>query len=129
MHWWESEDIKVDSPDQQQNIFQTTDPLSAMDYVEFERLRHRKPRRGFPDNRLYVRVHNRGVERLTGVRVRAFSAPAGLTLPRLPSDFWYRWNGMTGNPFDGNPSTNDWTPIGQTSTAISVDPGIPRVVS
>ncbi len=117
VYWWQSPDIKIDAPDPN---FQTPAPIT--DYMAFEELQHRNPRRGAV-NRFYVQVHNRGPRKATNVQVRAFFADAFGGAPSLPADFW-----SGGNPFMGTPSSTDWTPIGPTQTIPELEPAEPGVV-
>jgi len=113
---WQSEDIKVDSPDPD---FETATPVT--DCVGFARLEHRSARRGVT-NRFYVQVHNRGVNTAHNVRVRAFFAAASAGLPPLPADFW-----TGGRPFAGDPSGPDWTAVGSTIVLGDLAPARPGV--
>ncbi len=116
--WYQSVDIKVDAPEPD---FQTAQVID--DFVSFANLEHRSPRRG-QSNRFYVQVHNRGVQRATGARVRAFFADASGGLPELPADFW-----DLGNPFDGDPSAVDWTAIGNTIELGDIEAAEPAIAS
>jgi len=118
VYWWQSPDIKVDSPEPE---FQTSDPID--DYVAYESdLIHRNARRN-SENRFYVQLHNRGPKKATNVQVRAFFTSASAGLPKLPSDFW-----SGGSPFKKDPSAVDWIPIGPTKKISELEPGEPGVV-
>jgi subtilisin family serine protease len=74
---WEGVDIKVDA-----YPFQRTPPGAAT----FDAFPDEPPVPG-EENRVYVRVRNRGPETATRVNVRLYWAPAGLAAPALPA----RW--------------------------------------
>ena len=76
---WQSVDIKVDAPP-----LQPTPPSTS---AQFDALVHENPIEG-ANNRIYVRVHNRGPRNATSVHVKIHWAYAGAGLPGLPSDFW-----------------------------------------
>jgi hypothetical protein len=78
---WESVDIKVDAPP-----YEATPPTAQT----FDAFRD-EPASGGQDNRVYVRVHSRGVQPATNVNVRLYWTFAGTSLPRLPYDFWARF--------------------------------------
>jgi hypothetical protein len=120
VYWYQSADIKVDSPDPVTNQYQT--PGIDIDYLQFEELVHDNPRR---DSyvRVHAQVHNRGIANATNVQVRAFWANAGGGLPNLPADFWTAF--PTSDPSD----TSVWHPVGPARTIASVVPGQPRVAS
>ena len=118
VNWWESPDIKIDSPDPTTNAYAYAG--LDIDYLEFEDLQHDNPRRD-TTVRAYVQVHTRGNQPATNVRVRAFWADAHLGLPNLPSDFW------TAFP-NSDPTMTDWHAIGPTQSMPSIDPARPRVV-
>jgi photosystem II stability/assembly factor-like uncharacterized protein len=115
-YWYQSVDVKVDTADP---AYQTTLPVT--DYLGFAVLEHRTPRRRRV-NRVYVQVHNRGPQRATGARVRAFHADASAGLPPLPADFW-----LSGHPFEGTPDTTDWRPVGSTIELGVIEPAEPAV--
>lgn len=117
VHWWQSPDVKVDSP---ATGFQTA--AAFTDYLSYHRLLNRSAQRG-TTNRFYVQVHNRGVLRATNVQVRGFFANASLGLPALPSDFW-----TSGRPFSANPSGTAWIPIGPSRSIAVLEPGEPGIV-
>jgi hypothetical protein len=117
VHWWQSPDVKVDSP---ATGFQTATPAS--DYLTYHRLQHRSAQRG-ATNRFYVQVHNRGVSRATNVQVRGFFANASAGLPALPGDFW-----TSGRPFSADPSGTAWIPIGPSRSIGVLEPGEPGIV-
>jgi photosystem II stability/assembly factor-like uncharacterized protein len=118
IYWYQSVDIEVDSPDPMTG-YQT--PSGTIDYIDFETISHRNPFRG-TTARVYVQVHNRGVNAATGVSVRAFWANAGGGLPDLPADFWMAFPGA--DPAD----TSVWHPIGLAQTIPTVRPGEPEIV-
>jgi hypothetical protein len=113
---WQSADVKVDS-----HPFQSEKP--AVDYALFEGRLFDESQFVPRDEkvRVHVQVHNRGPFPATKVRIRAFFAEAHAALPQLPADFWP-------NAFDGNPSADDWTPVGSARTIDTVWPGQPAVV-
>lgn len=119
MYWYQSVDIKVDTPDPMTG-FQT--PTAAINYIDFEGLTHRNPFRGVT-SRVFLQVHNRGVSAATGVSVRPFWANAGGGLPDLPADFWMAFPGA--DPTD----TSVWHPVGAAQTIPSIRPGEPEIVS
>jgi hypothetical protein len=118
VYWWQSADIKVDTPEP---TYQTTLPIA--DAIEFMMLEHRNPTRG-EVNRFSLQVHNRGVSMATTVQARAFFANASAGLPNLPADFW-----TAGKPFIGTPAAVDWTPIGATQTIAELEAGEPAVLT
>jgi hypothetical protein len=118
VNWWESADIKIDSPDPTTNAYAYSG--LDIDYLSFEDLEHDNPRRD-TTVRAYVQVHTRGNEPATNVRVRAFWADAHLGLPNLPSNFWSAFP-------NSDPTMTDWHAIGPTQTIQSIAPARPRVV-
>jgi hypothetical protein len=121
-YWWESTDIKVDSPP-----FQTVN-LTDVDFVRFEDdhgifangLLHENAERT-KTVRVFVQVHNRGVQPATNVAVKVFFADASLGLPNLPGTFWTNFpNNSTG--------TSPWQPIAAHKTVASLQCGRPAVV-
>jgi photosystem II stability/assembly factor-like uncharacterized protein len=118
IYWYQSVDIKVDSPDPMTG-YQT--PSGTIDYIDFETIDHRNPFRG-TTARVYVQVHNRGVNTATGVSVRAFWANAGGGLPDLPTDFWMAFPGA--DPAD----TSVWHPVGLAQSIPEIRPGEPEIV-
>jgi photosystem II stability/assembly factor-like uncharacterized protein len=120
IYWYQSADIKIDSPDPTSNAYQT--PGTDIDYIQFEELDHNNPRRE-TWVRVFVQVHNRGNQPATNVRVRAFWANAGGGLPSLPSDFW------TAFPNTDPADTSVWHPVGSARTIATVYPGQPQIRS
>lgn len=118
VYWWQSADIKVDSPDPLSNAY-AFGGLN-IDYLQFEGHQHDNPRRD-TYVRAYAQVHARGNQPATNVRVRAFWADASLALPPLPSDFWMAF--PNADPTD----TSVWHPVGATQTIPSIAAGRPRV--
>lgn len=103
--YWKSLDIKVDAPPY------TTAP-AVLDNIFFESLTDESPVGG-QDNRVYVRMRNRGFKPANNVSVKLHWVHAGAGLPPLPSDFWSR--------FPADPLvTSDWNTVGiQTISSIS----------
>lgn len=117
--WDQSVDIKVDTPDSGTNQFHTA--TSTLDYIDFQSLDQCKPRGG-ATSRLYVQVHNRGVNVASTVQVRPFWADTSTSLPNLPSDFW------TAFPANDPGGTSVWHPIGPALSITNLRPGEPQVV-
>jgi photosystem II stability/assembly factor-like uncharacterized protein len=116
--WWMCADAKVDSPAAITHTYQM--PVSAVDYLAFEtKLAHTDPQRTVT-NRVYVQVHNRGIQPATNVTVKILYADATPSLPNLPSDFW--------TAFPGNGTTTDWKPIGAPQTIPSISPTRPEIL-
>jgi photosystem II stability/assembly factor-like uncharacterized protein len=120
VHWYQSPDIKVDSPDPVTGAYQT--PSSDIDYLQFEELLHDNPRRD-TSVRVHVQVNNRGDRPANNVKVRGFWANAGGGLPDLPVDFW------TAFPNTDPSDTSVWHPVGPTRTIDVIYPGQPRIAS
>lgn len=118
VYWYQSVDLKVDSPDPVSNAYQTTS--TDIDYIQFEELDHDNPRRD-TYVRVYAQVHNRGNDPATNVKVRAFWANAGGGLPDLPADFW------TAFPNTDPADTSVWHPVGPARTISEIHPGQPEI--
>lgn len=119
VYWWQSADVKIDSPDPATNAYAFSG--LDIDYLQFEGHAHENPRR---DTRVraYAQVHTRGNQPATNVRVRAFWADASAVLPPLPSDFWTAF--PNADPMD----TTNWHPVGPAKTIASIAPARPGVV-
>lgn len=106
---WESPDIRVDAPDAIGN-FRPAPANSAA----FDTFTHENPKASV-DNRVYVRVRNRGprtVTLATPVTVKLHLAYAGAGMPLLPGDFWAVFPDNSSNIADWQPlacSTGDVT--------------------
>jgi hypothetical protein len=105
---WQSVDIKVDAPP-----YVTPSPTTS---AGFDAFAHENPKAG-EDNRVYVRVRNRGFTAAASVTVKLLWAFAGAGLPALPADFW--------SAFPADPATTaSWHPLacgtgGGTSCSVS----------
>jgi photosystem II stability/assembly factor-like uncharacterized protein len=118
LYWWMCADAKVDSPAATTHTYQM--PVSAVDYLAFEtKLAHTDPQRTVT-NRVYVQIHNRGIQSATNVTVKILYADATPGLPNLPPDFW--------TAFPGNGATTDWKPIGTAQTIPSISPTRPEIL-
>jgi photosystem II stability/assembly factor-like uncharacterized protein len=116
VYWWQCADAKIDAMEGSPPSFQFE--VSDVDFVTYEvSLTHRNPQRG-RINRVYVQVHNRGIQ-AADVTVKILYADATALLPDLPADFW---TAFPGNSTD----TSLWAPIGSTQTR-NVKPGIPTI--
>jgi len=120
IYWYQSVDIRVDSPDPVTNQYQTSD--TSIDYVQFEELTHDNPRRD-TFVRVHAQVHNRGNAPATNVQVRAFWANAGGGLPNFPPDFW------TAFPNADPADTSVWHPVGPARVIASLYPEQPQIVT
>lgn len=118
LYWWMCADAKVDSPAATTHAYQFA--VSAVDYLVFEtKLAHTNPQLGVT-NRVYVQVHNRGIQPATNVTVKILFAAAAPVLPPLPPDFW--------TAFPGNGTTAVWMPIGAAQTIPSISPTRPEIL-
>jgi photosystem II stability/assembly factor-like uncharacterized protein len=116
--WWQCVDAKVDAPAPGTHDYQL--PVSEVDYFAFEtKLEHRNAQRGVL-NRVYVQVHNRGIQAANNVTVKILYADASPGLPDLPSDFWAA--------FPGDGTTTVWKPIGLAKVIPSLSPKRPEVL-
>jgi photosystem II stability/assembly factor-like uncharacterized protein len=120
VYWYQSADIKVDSPDPVTNTYQT--PSTSIDYTQFEELDHKNPRRETWVH-VFVQIHNRGNNPANNVKVRAFWANAGGGLPPLPSDFW------TAFPNADPSDMSVWHAVGPTRTINTLYPNQPQICS
>ncbi len=117
LYHWMCADIKVDALEGSPLTYQMK--VADVDFVNYEaKLQHRNAQRGNV-NRVYVQLHNRGIQAAAGVTVKLHYADASAGLPPLPSDFW------TAFPADSS-DTSQWHPIGTRSVDIS--PTVPTVV-
>jgi len=118
LYWWQCADAKVDALDAANNY--QTPTVSAVDYLLYEtKLEHRDPQRG-KVNRVYVQVHNRGIQAATNVTVKILYADASPGLPNLPSDFW--------TAFPGNGNQTFWKAIGAAKVIPSLSPRRPEIL-
>ncbi len=116
--WWQCVDVKIDAPAPVTHDYQL--PVAEVDYFAFEtKLAHRDPQRGVV-NRVYVQVHNRGIQPAPNVTVKILYADAGPGLPDLPADFW--------TAFPGDGTTTVWKPIGAAQVIPSLSPTRPEVL-
>ncbi|HEV7886382.1 MAG TPA: hypothetical protein VGO92_02410 [Acidimicrobiales bacterium] len=123
--WWQCTDIKVDSPP-----YQTAAP-SDVDFVGFED-DHGVFASGLIDEggatqrnrvaRVYVQVHNRGVNPAQNVAVKVFYADASVALPDLPAGFW------TNFPNNVLPAASPWQAIGAHKVVPLVPTGRGQIV-
>jgi photosystem II stability/assembly factor-like uncharacterized protein len=113
---WMCADIKIDSPAAITHAYQPV----ATDYLAFEtNLTHRDPQR-VTVNRVYVQIHNRGIQAATNVTVKLLYASASPGLPNLPSNFWTAWpDGWAQNP---------WFSVGPAKTIASISPTRPEIL-
>lgn len=121
--WWQCTDIKVDMPPYQ---------FPNMADVDFERfeddhgvfaagLVHEDAQR----NRLarvYVQIHNRGLNPAVNMAVRVFYANASAGLPALPANFW------TGFPNNALAASSPWQPVAPHKVLSSVACGRGQIV-
>lgn len=116
--WWQCADAKIDALDSGNNYQTAT--VSAVDYLLYEtKLEHRDPQRG-KLNRIYVQVHNRGIQTASNVTVKVLHATASPGLPNLPSDFW--------TAFPGNGDQTFWKAIGAAKLIPSLSPRRPEIL-
>jgi hypothetical protein len=126
LHWWESPDIRIDTPCDLQSPPTCTPnqlaPTGVLDPVQVEScptntfhcdaglMRDHIPERG-KMNRVYVQVTNRGVQTAHSLRVYAMWADASTTVPMLPSDFWSQTFPTSGGACHPLTETTGWHPF------------------
>ncbi len=123
-YWWQSPDIKVDSPSFQRPS------LNDIHFEIFEDdhglvpagLFHENPQRG-RTVRVYVQIHNRGRKAATNVAVKTFFTDASLGLPDLPTAFW------TNFPANTLPSSSPWKVVAPHVVVPSLGAGEARIVA
>ena len=116
--WWQCVDVKIDVPAPVTHDYQL--PIYEVDYFAFEtRLEHQNPQRGVL-NRVYVQVHNRGINTANNVIVKVLYADASPGLPNLPADFW--------TAFPGDGTTTSWKPIGSAKVISYLSPKRPEIL-
>ena len=122
--WWESPDVKVDSPphlrpalaDVDFDVFSDDHGVLASGLFQ-ERLRPGATAR------VYVQVHNRSPVVATDTDVRVFHARPGIGFPTLPAGFW------NGFPANTPAMASAWQPIAPAQRIARVDAGRPRLAS
>jgi photosystem II stability/assembly factor-like uncharacterized protein len=119
LYRWMCADIKVDALEGSPPSYQF--PVEEVDYVAFEaKLEHRNPQRG-RTNRVYVQIHNRGIQPANNVTVKILYADASAGLPPLPADFW---TVFPGDSID----VSNWKPIGSYKIITDLSPTEPQVL-
>jgi photosystem II stability/assembly factor-like uncharacterized protein len=121
---WQCQDIKVDSPPFQRPLPTDVD-FEAFDDdhgVFLAGLLHENTTRG-RTVRVFVQVHNRGVNAATNTAVKAFFVDASVGLPDLPAGFW------TNFPNNTLPVASPWQAIAPHAIVPTVEPGHAEVVS
>src|SRR5262249_18164953 len=124
---WESPNLKVDPP-ASSGTYQTTRQINYFQFVDrlvdgSEGVATVDPAVGTAVNRVYLEVHNRGVETADGVQVMLLvgNASAGLSAAPLPS-------GYASNVQSGLPISNaNWQTVGIASIS-GLRIGVPQVV-
>ena len=127
--WWESPDIKIDSPSYQSSgidgldfeIFE--DDQSMIDNgIEFSAGLQSESIQAAGVSRVYVQVHNRGVKPAIDVDVRVFFTAASAVFPNLPSGFW---SGFPSNTVSAN---SPWQPVADHRTIPGIAPGRSKII-
>jgi photosystem II stability/assembly factor-like uncharacterized protein len=119
VYWFQCADIKIDALSGVPLAYQMK--VAEVDYVAFEsKLQHRNPQRGNV-NRVYVQIHNRGINPASNVTVKILYADTSAGLPNLPADFW---TAFPGNSAD----TSKWKPIGDAKVIPSLSPVEPAIL-
>jgi photosystem II stability/assembly factor-like uncharacterized protein len=122
--WWQSQDIKLDSPSFQTPLATDVDfEFFADDHGVFAAgLKHENPLRN-RTARVFVQVHNRGINPATNVTVKVFFAASAVALPNLPTGFW--------NSFPNNvlASSSPWQQIGPHKVVPKVEGGGAQIVA
>jgi len=120
--WTSGADVKIDTPFLGIGSFAT--PASTVDYsatgdadiVAFPQFGSDNFRKSVT-SRVYAQVMNRGPEKATAVKVRAwYTAKVGAGYPDLPKTFWSTF------PNDGN--TDPWVSFGAAYTLAELAPGL-----
>ena len=128
--WFQSPDIKIDSPSFQRpsasdidfEVF-ADDESMLDDGIQFaDGLQHESPQRN-RTVRVFIQVHNRGVKAALNVSVKVFFANSELTLPNLPNGFW------TNFPNNSLPVGSPWQAIAAHKTIAQVEAGKAQIVS
>ena len=122
-YWWQSTDIKVDSPSFQRPSLTDIDfEVFEDDHgVFFAGLLHENAQRG-RSVRVLLQVHNRGANPATNVATKVFFANASVGLPNLPAGFW------TGFPANTLPATSPWQAIAAHKVIPRIDSGRSQIV-
>ena len=116
--WWQCQDVKVDTPSFQRPS------MADVDFEFFEDdhgvfatgLSHENPQRN-RTVRVFVQVHNRGINPATNVAVKVFFAASAVALPNLPTGFW------SGFPNNVLPADSPWQQIGPHKVVPKVEAG------
>ena len=132
--WFQSPDIKVDSPSYQRPALDDVDfEVFGDDQsmvgiwqgeagIQFARgLMHENPQRSRVA-RVYVRVHNRGTAPAANVAVKVFFAAAAVSFPPLPANFWANF------PNNVVPASSPWQPIASHKVVARIEGGQAQIV-
>ncbi|MEM8897362.1 MAG: hypothetical protein AAGC85_04625 [Bacteroidota bacterium] len=123
-----SPDIKIDTPDAGGNYQFPITSGREISYIEFvDTLVDRSAQVAVNEltdirSKVYVQVHNRGIEDANEVKVYALLAPAQASVPTLPADYHQKIKAE--QPVEGN----GWQTVGIKSVD-QVIVGLPKVVS
>src|SRR4029077_8842825 len=85
-------------------------------------LRHDNPQRN-RTVRVFVQVHNRGVNPAMNVAVKVFFAASAVALPDLPTGFW------SGFPNNVLPANSPWQPVSAHQVVPRVEAGGAQIVA
>ncbi len=123
---WNAADIKVDPPSSS-GTYQT--PSTAITFYDFAVINDGSGAVATVDpithsevhNRVYVELHNRGVQPASGVQAMLLLTNASLMLHPLPANYWS--NVQSGTAI----STTDWQTVGIVSPIDNLTVGFPQV--
>jgi photosystem II stability/assembly factor-like uncharacterized protein len=122
--WWQCKDIKVDSPsfrrpaiaDVDFEAFSDDHPMIDGGINFAAGLTNENPQRD-QTVRVFVQVHNRGVDAAKNVSVKVFFAASGTAFPDLPAAFWTNFpNNVVG-------AGSAWQPIAPHHPLAEIGPG------
>jgi hypothetical protein len=117
--WNMCPDIKIDSPQGINQTYQIS--INNVDYLAFtSKLQHQRARKGVV-NRVYVQIHNRGIENARDVLVKLLYTDKENPHPDLPQNFWKEFP-------DNISSLNGWSVIGTPRVISNISPTKPEVI-
>jgi hypothetical protein len=121
--WWESPDIRVDTPPYlTAAAADVTLDVFADDHGGVARgLRSDNPQAG-ATARVFVLVHNRGYDPAANIDVRVYATDPCIGFPPLAAGFWTGFPGAA-------PPAGAWQPVAASARIPGLEPGRPEVVA